>query len=191
MDDLERELRFYGPIYEFVSNDLQWVRLNWRLVRILLKQTETKHDMEQQAKEAKIDLDKESIEYIWMLTHFFEHRIAALLEYFDQYYRTITPLMQTSPDFFYGYFDYISNLVRGIKAEIKTNQISLLQLRYLHNYVFLFYLEIVEGINNSQAATSKIHFGVAAFYIKNYIMSYSSKSAERLSASSRLSLLPG
>ncbi|WNS44233.1 hypothetical protein [Paenibacillus sp. MMS20-IR301] len=154
--ELERELRFYQPLFEYVSFDVQWVMLNRRLLRILLLNVEAMYEMELPAEEIKINLDDQTIEYIQMLTNFFDNRIVTLREYFDQYYISIQPLMQTSPDFFYGYFDYVSKLLTGINAEILTNQISLLQLRYLNNYVLYFYMEIVQGINRYETVTREL-----------------------------------
>ncbi|OMF25553.1 hypothetical protein BK132_21845 [Paenibacillus sp. FSL H8-0259] len=155
-DELKRELRFYQPIFEYVSYDVHWVMLNRRLLRILVRRIETMYEIEQQALEAAIDLDNNTIEYIELLTLFFENRITALRDYFDQYYMSINPLIQESPDFFYGHFDYITKILINIKAEIKRQQISMLQLRYLNNYVFFFYMEIVQGINRFEQVSKEL-----------------------------------
>lgn len=69
-DELKRELRFYQPLFEYVSYDVHWVMLNRRLLRILVRRIETMYEIEQQALEAAIDLDNNTIEYIELLTLF-------------------------------------------------------------------------------------------------------------------------
>jgi hypothetical protein len=104
-------------------------------------------------KETTTQLDHQSNEYILMIINFFEKRISKLQEYFDSYYKTIPPIMNTSPDFFYGHFNQVLKLTKVIKTEVTSNHISLLRLRYLHNFVFFFYLEIVEGINRIEVVS--------------------------------------
>ncbi|MNN77377.1 hypothetical protein D3C81_1938330 [compost metagenome] len=94
---------------------------------------------ELRGQEKPTELDIQTNEYIVMLLDFFERRVTVLLEYFDQYYDTILPLMSSTPDFFYGYFDDMLKIVR-----------------YLHNYVFFFYSEIVQGINRFEVVSKEL-----------------------------------
>jgi hypothetical protein len=153
IDQLKREYAFYKPIFELVSQDVHWVKLNWRLLRYLLKKFESNYELNHLRKETTTQLDHQSNEYILMIINFFEKRISKLQEYFDSYYMTIPPIMNTSPDFFYGHFNQVLKLTKVIKTEVTSNHISLLRLRYLHNFVFFFYLEIVEGINRIEVVS--------------------------------------
>lgn len=155
MDQLKKEISFYKPIFQLVSQDLHWVKLNWRLLRYLLKKFESNYERNHLRKETTTQLDHQCNEYIWMLINFFEKRILKLQEYFDSYYKTVPALMNTSPDFFYGYFDQVLKLIKDIKTEVTSNHISLLRLRYLHSSVFFFYLEIVEGINRIEVVSKE------------------------------------
>lgn len=149
-------MAFYKPIYELVSHDVHWVRLNWRLLRILLKKWETTYMNDLQDKDSYTEIDIQTYEYFLMLLDFIEVRITVLHEYFDHYYETIPPLMDSAPDFFYGHFDYILRIVTDLKKEIESKHISLVKLRYMHNYVFFFYLEIVEGIHRFEVVSKEL-----------------------------------
>ncbi|WP_433942804.1 hypothetical protein [Paenibacillus sp. SN-8-1] len=153
---LKKELEFYKPIYELVSHDINWVQLNWRLLRFILIKFEDKNEIEELRIVEKLSQDEDLIDYIRMLIDFFENKISKLHQHFDEHYKTIQPLMKSSPDFFYGYFELILKIVSNIRDEIRNNQISILQLQYLHNYIFFFYSEINEGVNRFKVVSREL-----------------------------------